>query len=246
MLTLVGVGHVFDIKDQIRSIILTKRPDIVAIELDHARFTALHDKKGTGNMPIIYRLAAHFQRRIAGEYGVEAGDEMLAAVNAAKESGAGISLIDMDMARVFAELRKNITFEEQVKLGVAAFASLFVRKKTVERELARYQEHEAEFMEEMGKELPNLKLVLIDKRNEFMARNLRQISERYNNILAVVGDGHVPGMAGLLEDMSPELIRLAEVRNWEPPEESSIGGGPMVDGSETKSSSVSYSFDVEL
>lgn len=240
MLTLVGVGHVFDIKDQIRSIILTKRPDIVAIELDHARFAALHEKKGTGNMPIIYRLAAHFQRRIAGEYGVEAGDEMLAAVNAAKESGAGISLIDMDMARVFAELRKNITFEEQVKLAVAAFASLFVRKKTVERELARYQEHEAEFMEEMGKELPNLKLVLIDKRNEFMAQNLRAISDRYGNVLAVVGDGHVPGMAGLLEDMNPELIRLAEVRNWEPPENQSD------DGPKTESSSVSYSFDVQV
>lgn len=239
MITLVGVGHVFDIKAQIRSIILAKRPDIVAVELDHARLAALMDPGRQGRGPLTIRLAAHFQKRLAGEFGTSAGSEMLAAVQTARESGAAVSLIDMDMTRVFAEIRATISFEEKVRILFAAFASFFVRKKTVEREIRNFQEHEDMYMEELGKSFPNLKIVLIDRRNEFMAGNLRKISERYRNILAVVGDGHVPGMSKLLADMSPEVIRLKDVREWdiEKPPVDEVGRGDS-------GSSFSYSFEM--
>src|SRR5438093_1223551 len=41
MITLLGVGHVFDIGRSIRSEILARRPKVVALELDPIRYDAL-------------------------------------------------------------------------------------------------------------------------------------------------------------------------------------------------------------
>lgn len=210
MIILVGVGHVFDIGQQVRQIIHEHMPAAVGLELDRNRLIGLQarargEAKATG-------FAARFQERIASQFGVQAGDEMLAAAKAASEINAGIALIDRDMNQIIAELRRRMTFKEKVKMIFALFATPFVRKKTVEREIQKFEEASDEYLEQIGEDFPTIKIVLLDERNQHMARVIREIEAKFDTILAVIGDGHVNGIAKLLEDRAPKIIRLAEVR----------------------------------
>src|SRR2546425_2788415 len=96
MITLLGVGHVFDIGRSIRSEILARHPKVVALELDPIRYHALRSRTPRARGISAMALLAQFQIRIARQYGVEVGDEMIAAALAAEEIGSEIALIDQD------------------------------------------------------------------------------------------------------------------------------------------------------
>ncbi|MDO9536769.1 MAG: TraB/GumN family protein, partial [Thermoplasmata archaeon] len=93
-----------------------------------------------------------------------------------------------------------------------------------EREMEKYAEQGEEYLEEVGKSLPTIKKVLVDERNEHMANQLRKLEEKHTNVLAVIGDGHVPGISRLLADRTPREIRLNEVRDWKPRADDSASG----------------------
>jgi len=54
--------------------------------------------------------------------------------------------------------------------------------------------------------------VLIDDRNMHMARNISELAKKHTNIVAVVGDGHVPGLLEALKPLEVEVIRLRDLR----------------------------------
>jgi pheromone shutdown protein TraB len=213
MITIIGVGHVFAISENLRSIIQQRRPQLVCLELDPARYQALLSKERSGSVPIQYMLLALFQSRIADKYGTEVGGEMLAAAGAAHEVGAKVALIDMDASMVFAKLWKRMSLKEKVHLLGGAFVGLFVSKKTVERELDKYQGNEEVYLETLGAGFPSIKEVLIDDRNSFMADRLTSLAKEYSNIVAIVGDGHVSGIAQRLGGLEVETVRLRDVRS---------------------------------
>src|SRR5256885_4202804 len=110
MITVLGVGHVFDIGRAVRAEILARRPKVVALELDAARYQALMSPQPRPRGFSVLGLLAQFQVRIANQYGVRVGDEMVAAARAAREVGSEVALIDQDSAvilrRVWAELSR--------------------------------------------------------------------------------------------------------------------------------------------
>ncbi len=217
MITLIGVGHVFAIADNVKKLILARRPDIVCLELDAARFSALMQKRAGAadrrTVPLQYRLLAYFQKRMAEQYGTEVGDEMLAGADAAQELGSKLGLIDMDASMVFARLWKNMSFRERLTLFTGAFAGLFVSKKRVEQELQKFENQEDQYIELLSQGFPTLKEVLIDDRNKFMAERISALKSDFSTIVAVVGDGHIPGLVKLLGQSDLEVIRLKDVRN---------------------------------
>ena len=212
MITLIGVGHVFDIGDEIEKIILERRPNIVGIELDPARYHALISKEQKKNVPFIYRMLAVFQQAIAKKYNVSVGSEMLSAIETAKKLGISIAFIDMDSTYVFSKIWKGMGFSEKIKLLFSASAGLFVRKERVEKEIEKFETEYDRYMEMLDSEFPVLKKVLIDERNNYMAEKIRELSKKYEKIAAVVGDGHIEGMKKLLDDLNPEIIRLSALR----------------------------------
>ena len=104
MITLVGVGHVFDLQSGIRRAIEERRPAIVGVELDVARFQALQAPASRSHAFGVYAILAYVQRRIAAEYGTQAGAEMVAAAHAAKDVGAGLAFHDLDSRSVLSRL----------------------------------------------------------------------------------------------------------------------------------------------
>ncbi|MGQ9587258.1 MAG: TraB/GumN family protein [Thermoplasmata archaeon] len=212
MITLIGVGHVFAIANNVKEVIRSRRPEVVCLELDAVRYRALSEKRQAGSAPLQYRLLAYLQRRMALKFGTEVGDEMMAAVEAAGAVGAKIALIDMDASRVFALLWKKMSVKEKLNLFGGALLGLFVSKKTVEREMEKYEEHEDEYIATLGTGFPTVKEVLIDDRNKFMAERLSSLAAQHLSIVAVVGDGHIPGLLEQLKQTGVEAIRLKDLR----------------------------------
>jgi pheromone shutdown protein TraB len=212
VIVILGVGHVFDISRQVAGIIENERPDAVGVELDPGRYQALLSPGGRSDARLTYKLLAKMQRRIANKYGGEVGAEMLAATKAAQDIGAEVLFIDTDAGQMFHRLGAEMPLREKVKLGLSAVTSLFIGRKTVERELDNLQDNEERYMEEMAEQFPTLKRVLVDERNAIMAKRIDHAASRYPTVLAVVGDGHVEGIVRLLERDDVRVYRLKDIR----------------------------------
>lgn len=222
MITLIGTGHVFDLSQSILNVFDEKQPDIVCVELDKQRYQALMLRttnpeayqEARKNTPIIYKLLARFQDNMAKEYGVEAGDEMMTAINYAKTHQRPVAFIDMNAQHMFSRMLKSMSFSEKIKLMLTGFSSFFVSKKRVEKELEGFEKNFDNYIEQIGDKFPTIKRVLIDDRNNYMVNQLVKADEEYDRIIAVIGDGHVPGISKLLEDkkLNYEVVRLSELR----------------------------------
>src|SRR3989449_8714995 len=174
MIPLLGVGQVFDTGRSIRSETLARHPKVVALELDPIRSRALRSRtpRAHGIPPLA--LFAQFQIRIARQYGVEVGDEMIAAARAAEEIGSEIALIDQDSRAILRRVWQDMSLRERVQLLVSALGGLFTRKEKVEAELQRFYRDEPAFLQAFARELPTAKRILIDERDAAMGRSVRR------------------------------------------------------------------------
>jgi pheromone shutdown protein TraB len=226
MITLIGTGHIFDLKLALADIFDDKMPDAICVELDKERYSSIimkqknpdTYKRTKKNLPIIYKLLAKFQDSMASEYGVNAGDEMLTAVQYAQTHGITAQFIDMNAQRLFIKMWKSMPFSEKFRLILSGFGGLLISKKRVEKELKNVQKNFDEYLEEIGEKFPTIKTTLIDKRNAYMVNKLSILNETYERIIACIGDGHVPGISTLLQknDIEFETIRLSELRDHKP------------------------------
>ncbi|MDI6855845.1 MAG: TraB domain-containing protein [Candidatus Thermoplasmatota archaeon] len=212
MLTLIGVAHVFDIAEQVEMVIKEKKPDIICVELDRARYLAIKEQHLSKDVTLPYRLLALFQRRIASKYGIKVGSEMLAALETAATLNIPTEFIDMDGIQIFARLWKSMALSERLRLVIGGFFGLFVRKKRLEEELEKFEKTYDQYMEIFGNAFPTVKKILIDERNQHMANMLQNLCSKYKKVLAVVGEGHVEGLKKLLYNLEPEIIKLSSLR----------------------------------
>ncbi len=220
MITIIGVAHVFDIKDRLREEIFSRDPDVVAVELDRARYHALMDESSRGGAPLMYRAMAQIQKKIGDKYGVQPGSEMKEAVEAARRIGAAVAFIDIPATYTFKRLMDSMSMKEKVYFLGGIIGGLFVGKKKIDKEIKRYQENEESYMKVVEENMPSVSRVLIDERNTFMAKHIIGLEERFEHVLAVVGDGHVRGLIKELEGEDVKVIRLKEV--MEPGDKSQV------------------------
>lgn len=226
MITLIGTGHVFNLSHALIDIFDEKQPDILCVELDTQRYEALMLKQrdpkayedAGKNLPFIYRLLAKFQDDMAKQYGVSAGDEMLTTINYAQSHQLPLAFIDMNAQNLFSKMLRSMSLSEKFKIIFSGFGSLFVNKKRVESELKKIEENFDTYIEEIGKKFPTIKRVLIDERNLYMVQQIVSAGEKYPNLIAIVGDGHIPGLTQLLnkKNVTFEIIRLSELRKHAP------------------------------
>ena len=204
-LILIGVGHVFDICEKIEEIIRKERPAAIAVELDYNRAMALLREGKRESPNLFYSLMAKLQNLIANKYGVKAGNEMLTAIKVGKEMNIPIIFIDKDANEIINKLWKEMNAIKKIKLLISSFFSIFVGKRKIEEEVKKFEENPENFIKKLEKELPEIKRILIDERNEYMAKNLGIAVEKYGKVVAIVGEGHVEGLKNLLEEMHPEI-----------------------------------------
>ena len=121
-------------------------------------------------------------------------------------------------------------------LAEGGLKGLFRRRnarREVEDEIARYEADPEAALAELGRSFPTLRRVVIDDRDTFMARNIRAGLAGIHVGLAVVGDGHVPGLLRHLHDLEVETYRLSDVR-----------GGRLPKPDPGSTSTVGFRFDL--
>lgn len=215
MIVLLGTGHVFDLRRRIQEEVFKRGPEVVALELDPNRYRSLRaPDQGDAGGPWVYRILARFQKRLAETYGVQAGDEMLAAADAAQDLQVPVALVDQDAQRMFQRLWSEMGWMEKARFVGSSLASLVVPSDSVEDQLDEIQEDYEAYFAILGERYPTMKRVLLDERNRHMAERLDALGRRHELVVAVLGDGHVDGVARLLRerDHEVEALRLKQLR----------------------------------
>jgi len=230
---LVGTAHVSSESiDEVRSVIQTEQPDRIAVELDHGRFQTLSQpdswekldlfkviKTGKGFLLLANLALSSFQRKMGEELEVKPGQEMVAAIQEAEAQGKPFSLIDREIQVTLNRAWKKSSFWGKNKLLAALLGSVLGDEKVGKEEIEGLKnKNELEgMMDGLAKELPTVKQVLIDERDQYLASSLFQAEGQ--KIVAVVGAGHVPGMVRWLNDLHEKraTVDLVEISQVPPP-----------------------------
>ncbi|MCU0798260.1 MAG: TraB/GumN family protein [Candidatus Thermoplasmatota archaeon] len=212
MITLVGIGHVFSIRDAVRHIIFSRRPNAVCLELDKLRFEILErGDLGKEDGQLLSKILHGIYEKAASAQGATVGEEMLGAADAARDLGVPYFLIDVEATPMVNGLLKDMNFVQKAKLLGSVLGAYVVPKKLLEKEIRKIEEDPTEAMEQFERVFPELKRRLVDYRDHYMADRIVQISIMYPHTLAVVGEGHIKGIRGLLEGQDLEVIHLKDV-----------------------------------
>ncbi|MDD1718758.1 MAG: TraB/GumN family protein [Methanoregulaceae archaeon] len=225
---IVGTAHVSkESVAEVRAAIEEFNPTIVAVELDHARYTALKKQVGeasvtevleSGNFMqlLVQWILAYIQRKIGMDVGVEPGAEMKAAIEEAEQRGMRLGLIDRDIRITLKRFWRSLSLIEKFRMVYALGASvLTVEGESIDIEELKKQDMVASAMEEFRKFSPNGAKALIDERDAYLAKNIIDLSSREERVLAVVGAGHVPGIKKYLADpalLPPVESLVADIR----------------------------------
>ncbi len=217
-ITLVGTAHVSDKSvAEVNEVIEREKPDIVAVELDNARYKALKGEEEVKEINVkellregkfyyflLHLLLAYIQKKIGDDAGVKPGAEMLSAIEKAEKIGARVALIDRDIQLTLGRFWNKMSFFEKLKLfGSITGASLGFGTKDIDMDSVTNEDVVAQLISELRKLAPSAASVLVDERDAFMAKNLLEIS-REGNVVAVVGAGHREGIQRYLN--APETI----------------------------------------
>jgi pheromone shutdown protein TraB len=213
MITLVGIGHVFSIKDAVKYLVFTKRPDAVCLELDRLRFDALESgTRGQEDAPFIFRRLQRIYDKAAETQGATVGEEMLGAAEAAQEMGIPHYFIDIEASPMVMDMFQKLTISEKLKLFGSVLGASFLPKKSIEEGIKQIGENPEQYMEQFEKYFPRLKHDIVDYRDRYMSMKILEISNEHQHVFAVVGQGHIPGMKKFLDRFGLEIISLKEVK----------------------------------
>jgi pheromone shutdown-related protein TraB len=221
MITLIGTGHVFDLKDALQDLFSQKNPDVLCVELDRQRYHSILLKKqdpekykeSSKQLPFLYRMLAQFQENMAKRFGVVPGEEMITTIEYAQRFQIPLVCIDMHATNLFKRMIKSMTFREKLTFLFSGIGGFFIKSEQVEKQVEDITKNVDSYLRVIGERFPTIKKILIDERNAYMANNLIKLSEKYDHIIAVVGDGHIPGMSELLKEKAHEIVRLHDLQN---------------------------------
>jgi len=220
MITMIGVRHVVRISEQVSFIVKHTWPDAVLVELDEKRYSSLtQDKERNvpGNPPKrprgLFRDVSDYQNKASEKNDSGDADEMLAAIYTGKTVGAEIICIDKDAEQVMKEVEENMSFSERTRFSFSLRTENLSGKKRSSRK--QFAADEESYLENMRRKYPTLVEKLVEERNAFMAEKIKAASEKYKNIVVVVGDVHVKGICDILDGIEIDAIRLADLMDPE-------------------------------
>ncbi|MBT8344834.1 MAG: TraB/GumN family protein [Desulfofustis sp.] len=226
MVILVGTAHVSQQSvDLVQQVIEQERPDRVCIELDDKRFQALSDENRWQKLDLkaviknrqlstlmVSMMMAGYQKKLGDNLGVSPGAELLAAARSAEGLGIPIHLCDRDIRITLRRAWKSNSLFRKAYLLSSLIAGMFYSEEIDEEKLEELKKQDVltELMAEMSDSLPEMKKVLIDERDIYMAEQIKRTAGQ--RLVVVVGAGHLEGIKKqLLNDQSADLGALTTI-----------------------------------
>jgi pheromone shutdown-related protein TraB len=208
-----------------------ENPDTIGIELDENRLHQLLNQnqwnetsigeiiaKGNAYLFLLTILLTNLQRRLGQNIGIKPGQEMMEAIKIANEKNIPISLLDRNINITMKRAIQEMTIIEKLKLVKSIIQNVFSQEKiTINAELVEKMKEKdtlTQLIDELGKEMPSIKKVLVDERDAFIAQRIMDTPGR--KIVAVVGAGHVQGIKKYLgkETKISEINTVKPSINW--------------------------------
>ena len=234
--TIIGTAHVSkESVSLVTRVIEEEKPDTVCVELCKSRYEALTKKDHWKDMDLFKvikekkaflllsnLMLASFQKRIGKKLGIKPGEEMMQAVQAAEKVGARIRLADRDIRTTLARTWRHMGFWTKIKLIAQMVVSMGEVDKIQQEDVERMKNQDVleTLLSEIGEVLPELRNILIDERDQYLAYRTRTAPGK--KIVSVVGAGHVPGIKQHWEksidleslDKMPKKSRLTKFLKW--------------------------------
>lgn len=230
-LTIIGTAHVSqDSVDEVKDAIYEQKPEVVAVELDRARYERLlQEKEGIETdeeisvtniikedkvgLFVASGILTYIQSKIGADLDIKPGSEMIGAIEAANDVDAKIALIDRDINITLQRALNKMTLIEKLKFLYGAIASLFVKDDEGLEDIEKLKETDTldEIMEYFKDMSPNAYKVLVKERDAYLANNILNIEE--DHVIAVVGAGHKEGINHYLDNPEdiPPMESLVEL-----------------------------------
>jgi pheromone shutdown-related protein TraB len=229
---LVGTAHISEASIvEVQEAIASEKPDCVAVELDDQRLAALKNPDAWRSLDIVKVLRekkglvllanlvlASVQRRMGSGVGIKPGAEMAAAITAAENAHIPTVMVDRPIQVTLQRAWGRNSLWGKCRLLAVLLASAFSNEKISAEDIEELKAGNAmdTMMAELAESLPTVKQVLIDERDLFLAsRIFSSFSVASSNtassdaaspaprkILAVLGAGHLPGVAAHLERLA--------------------------------------------
>ena len=235
-ITLIGTAHVSrKSAEEVSRVIEEQRPDTVCVELCPSRYQSLTQKKQWEETSLLKAvkekkaflllsnlMLAHFQKRIGEKFGIKPGQEMMKAIAGAEAIGASIHLADRDIRTTLSRAWRLMGLWTKIKLFAQLVISVGDLDDLSEEDIERIKREDVleTLLAEIGEALPEMRAVLIDERDQYLAHKIRTAPG--TRIVAVVGAGHVPGIRRYwdqdvdmeaLESLPPKG-KLSRVLKW--------------------------------
>lgn len=207
-ITLIWTAHVSrKSAELVCQVIKEQRPDTVCVELCQSRYQSIMQKdhwQKTGIIEVIKGkkaflllsnlMLAHLQKKIGQKLGMKPGEEIVRAIQAAELVGARIHMADRDIRITLARAWRLMGLWTKIKLLAQFVISAGKVGAITEEDIERMKRQDVleVLLSETGKSLPEIKRIVIDERDQYLAHKIRTAPGK--KIVAVVGAGHFPGI----------------------------------------------------
>ncbi|OAH58424.1 MULTISPECIES: TraB/GumN family protein [Bacillaceae] len=207
-LILIGTAHVSrQSAEQVKEVIESERPDSVCIELDDQRYQSIMDRnkwKETDIFKVIKEKKAtlllmnlaisSFQNRLAKQFDIQPGQEMIQGIESAKETGADLVLADRNIQITFSRIWHNLGLTGKAQLLTSVFYSIFSKETITEEDMEKMKSKDTlnAVLTDLTESFPKLKVPLIDERDQYLAQKIKEAPG--DKVVAVLGAAHIPGI----------------------------------------------------
>lgn len=207
-ITLIGTAHISrESADLVGRIIEEEKPDTVCVELCQSRYQSITQRKRWQDTDLVKAIKekkaflllsnlmlAHFQKKIGNQLGIRPGEEIIRAIQTAEKFEAQIHLADRDIRTTLSRTWRLMGLWTKIKLFAQLVASIGDVSSIKEEDIEKLKKGDVleTVLSEIGESLPEIKRVLIDERDQYLASKVRTAPGK--KIVAVVGAGHVPGI----------------------------------------------------
>jgi len=236
-ITLIGTAHVSqDSVDEVARAIDEIGPDRICVELDEGRYRSRTEKQNWENLNIKTILKENkgflmlanmalssYQKKLGEQMGVSPGDEIMRAATLATERNIPLSLCDREIQVTFKRAWRLSNGWNKIKLISSLLSAVFSDEKISNEELEKLKETNVlqSMLDEMAKELPTIKRVLIDERDQYLASKI--YAAQGERIVAVVGAGHAPGLVAHMERLDRQEVSTDTEKITTVPPPSQVG-----------------------
>ena len=209
---LIGTAHVIDLSLPLERHIKNFNPDLIALELDKQRWYALKTESRRIEGPFYLKILARLQKYLGDSFGSSPGAEMMVATNIGNSIGAKLAFIDKPILQTIQGAWKNMPWSEFFSIVMDSLVSFVGGGSTNIGTSMKTGDFSSE-LEQFSIQYPSIKKELIDKRDLYMSTNIVKLfrTQKCNRMLAIVGEGHVIGMAEKLSRLNPKVVRLRDL-----------------------------------